>query len=178
MHTFRLMTASLAVAATTAALVAAPSTADPATITGSAQIFMVNPVQSSGDQDLADNKDANSPELAAQYTTEALRNLDGSGTLTGRWVHVKSNTGTPARSTTNEFVYTRDQVQFEHLLAWLGRALETTPDADAGLRRAESVDGLVVIVLHEPDDPRPTVTLNTPAGVFHTPDYRLEIAPT
>jgi uncharacterized protein (TIGR02677 family) len=69
-----------------------------------------------------------------------------------------------------------DQVEFEHLLAWLGRALETasgSPD-----RRAESIDGRVVIVLHEPADLRPHVMLSTPVGVFHTPDYRLEIRPT
>ena len=63
MHTIRLMTAGLAVAATTAALVAGPTHADkPAgngASTGTGQIFMVNPVQSSGDQSLTDSKDAN-----------------------------------------------------------------------------------------------------------------------
>jgi uncharacterized protein (TIGR02677 family) len=70
-----------------------------------------------------------------------------------------------------------DQVEFEHLLAWLGRALETGRQRGGGPRQAESVDGLVVITLHEPADLRPQVTLRTPVGTFHTPDYRLEIAP-
>ncbi len=87
MHTIRLMTAGLAVAATTAALVAGPTHADKpgnGASTGTGQIFMVNPVQSSGDQSLTDSKDANTPELAAQYTTAQLRNLDGTGTLSGQ----------------------------------------------------------------------------------------------
>ena len=74
MRTLRLMTVGLAVAATTTAALAAPSTAgkpDPLPSTGTAQIFMVNPVQSSGDQSLSDDKDADSPALAAQYTTAA-----------------------------------------------------------------------------------------------------------
>src|SRR5688572_5430199 len=115
------MTAGLAVAPTTAALVAGPSTASkpgPLPSTGTAQIFMVNPVQSSGDQGLSDDKDADSPELAAQYTTAQLRNLDGSGTLSGTWVHVKSSTGTPASSASNTFLYTRDQDQFEQVMGY------------------------------------------------------------
>ena len=93
MHTIRLMTAGLAVAATTAALVAGPSRADKpgsGASTGTGQIFMVNPVQSSGDQSLTDSKDANTPELAAEYATAQLRNLDGSGTLSGKWVDIRT----------------------------------------------------------------------------------------
>ena len=129
MHTFRLMTAGLAVAATATALVAAPSTADKpgsGSSTGTGQIFMVNPVQSSGDQTLTDSKDANTPELAAQYTTAQLRNLDGTGYLSGDWVNVRTSTGTPAYSTTNTFAYTRDQDQFEQVMGyfWVNQAQE------------------------------------------------------
>ena len=129
MHTFRLITASLAVAATTAALVAAPSTADKpgsGSSTGTGQIFMVNPVQSSGDQNLSDSKDANTSELAAQYTTAELRNLDGTGYLSGAWVNVRTSTGTPAYSASNTFVYTRDQDQFEQVMGyfWVNQAQE------------------------------------------------------
>jgi hypothetical protein len=128
-HTLRLITVGLAAAATTAALVAAPSTADkpgPLPSTGTAQIFMVNPVQSSGDQSLTDDKDADSPALAAQYTTAQLRNLDGSGTLSGSWAHVKSATGTPASSASNTFLYTRDEDQFEQVMGyfWVNEAQE------------------------------------------------------
>ena len=131
MHTIRLMTAGLAVAATTAALVAGPSQADKpgsgaSTKTGTGQIFMVNPVQSSGNQSLTDSKDANTPELAAQYTTAPLRNLDGTGTLSGSWVDVRTTTGKPAYSADNTFVYTRDQDQFEQVMGyfWVNQAQE------------------------------------------------------
>ena len=130
MHTIRLMTASLAVAATTAALVAGPTHADKpvgnGASTGTAQIFMVNPVQSSGNQDRTDSKDANTPELAAEYATAQLRNLDGSGTLSGKWANVRTTTGTPAYSATNTFVYTRDQDQFEQVMGyfWVNQAQE------------------------------------------------------
>ena len=129
MRTLRLITVGLAVAATTTAALAAPSTAGkPGTLpsTGTAQIFMVNPVQSSGDQSLSDDNDADSPALAAQYTTAQLRNLDGSGTLSGDWVHVKSSTGAPASSASNTFLYTRDQDQFEQVMGyfWVNEAQE------------------------------------------------------
>ena len=130
MHTIRLMTAGLAVAATTAALVAGPTHADKpvgnGASTGTGQIFMVNPVQSSGDQTLSDSKDANTPELAAQYATAQLRNLDGTGTLSGKWADIRSTTGTPAYSATNTFVYTRDQDQFEQVMGyfWVNQAQE------------------------------------------------------
>jgi hypothetical protein len=124
-----MMTAGLAVAATAAALGAAPSIADKPgneQSTGTAQIFMVNPVQSSGNQDLSDSKDANTPALAAEYTVEELRNLDGSGTLSGDWVNVRTSTGKPAYSPTNTFVYTRDQDQFEQVMGyfWVNQAQE------------------------------------------------------
>jgi hypothetical protein len=123
------MTAGLAVAVTATALVAAPSTADKpgsGSSTGTAQIFMVNPVQSSGDQSLTDDKDADTGALAAQYTTAALRNLDGSGYLSGAWANVRTSTGTPAYSPTNTFAYTRDQDQFEQVMGyfWVNQAQE------------------------------------------------------
>ncbi|MET1060361.1 MAG: M36 family metallopeptidase [Nocardioides sp.] len=124
------MTAGLAVAATTAALVAGPTHADKpvgnGASTGTGQVFKVNPVQSSGDQTLTDSKDANTPELAAQYAQAQLRNLDGSGTLSGKWANIRTTTGTPAFSATNTFVYTRDQDQFEQVMGyfWVNQAQE------------------------------------------------------
>src|SRR5689334_17630574 len=75
--------------------------------TGSARIFMVNPVQSTGDQGLLDAKDSAGSVPAEAYAVEQLRNLDGSGYLRGKWVAVESATGTPAFSRTNTFLYNR-----------------------------------------------------------------------
>lgn len=72
-------------------------------------------------------------------------------------------------------VGTLDEVAFDHLLSWLGRALETPPAA--GRRQAESSDGSVLIVLRNPDEPGRRTTLSTPVGDFTGPDYELEIRP-
>lgn len=66
------------------------------------------------------------------------------------------------------------EVEFRHLLAWLGRALERPADDDA-CRRAESLDGLVVIRLSECGAGPGLVALATPLGTFETPDYTLEV---
>jgi hypothetical protein len=94
--------------------------------TGSGRIFMVNPVQSSGDQDLTDQKDSATAVPDSEYRVEQLRNLDGSGYLRGAWVNVQSATGTPAFSTTNTFLYNRHQDQFEQVMAyfWVNQAQE------------------------------------------------------
>jgi hypothetical protein len=94
--------------------------------TGTASVFMVNPVQSTGDQGLTDDKDASSAVPATAYATAQLRNLDGSGYLSGKYARVTTSTGTPAYSTTNTFRYTRDQDQFEQVMAyfWINQAQE------------------------------------------------------
>ena len=94
--------------------------------TGSARIFMVNPVQSSGDQDLTDQNDSASAVPDSAYAVEQLRNLDGTGYLRGDWVNVESSTGTPAFSTSNTFLYDRSQDQFEQVMAyfWVNEAQE------------------------------------------------------
>ncbi|MEO7235004.1 MAG: M36 family metallopeptidase [Lapillicoccus sp.] len=94
--------------------------------TGTGQVFMVNPVQSSGDQTLTDQKDADAAVPASAYATVQLRNLDGSGYLRGSWANVQSATGTPAYSTTNTFVYTRHADQFEQVMGyfWVNQAQE------------------------------------------------------
>src|SRR3954447_12568203 len=94
--------------------------------TGSARIFMVNPVQSSGDQDLTDQDDSATAVPDSEYRVVQLRNLDGSGYLRGDWVNVQSATGTPAYSTTNTFLYDRSQDQFEQVMAyfWVNQAQE------------------------------------------------------
>ena len=95
--------------------------------TGSARIFMVNPVQSTGDQTLVDGKDGKEAVMPeAAYTTAVLRNLDGSGKLSGRWANVRTSTGAPAYSTSNTFNYRRDQDQFEQVMGyfWVNEAQE------------------------------------------------------
>jgi hypothetical protein len=111
-----------------AALVAPAAATKPGsgTTVGSGSVFMVNPVQSSGDQSLTDQKDAASAVPATAYATVPLRNLDGSGYLTGRWANVRSNTGPAAYSTTNTFAFTRDDDRFEQVMAyfWVNQAQE------------------------------------------------------
>ena len=94
--------------------------------TGTARIFKVNPVQSSGNQSLTDQKDADYAALGPEYTVAQLRNLDGSGYLSGTWANVRTSTGTPAYSTTNTFLYNRSQDQFEQVMGyfWVNQAQE------------------------------------------------------
>ena len=113
--------AAVCVAVTPTAHAAKPS---PSGSTAPAQVFFPNPVQSLRDETLTDQKDANYPALAAAYARKTLTDLDGSGTLTGAYAKVESETGTPARNTGNGFIYTRDQDQFEQVMAyyWLTQA--------------------------------------------------------
>lgn len=93
---------------------------------GTGSVFMVNPVQSSGDQTLTDQKDAATAVPASAYASVPLRNLDGSGYLRGAWVNVRSTTGDPAYSPTNTFSYLRDDDRFEQVMAyfWVNQAQE------------------------------------------------------
>jgi len=94
--------------------------------TGTGSVFMVNPVQSSGNESLTDQSDSNAAVPASAYATVALRNLDGSGYLSGRWANVRSNTGPAAYSATNTFSYTRHDDRFEQVMAyfWVNQAQE------------------------------------------------------
>jgi hypothetical protein len=85
---------------------------------GSAQVFVPNPVQSLGDETLTDQKDSDAAVPAAAYYKVTLTNLDGSGYLRGDWANVSSETGSPAYSPTNTFVYTRHQDEFEQVMAY------------------------------------------------------------
>ncbi|WP_354642014.1 M4 family metallopeptidase [Kitasatospora camelliae] len=124
----RLALATAAALATLAGLGSVPAAAKPApgTTTGTGQVFKVNPVQATGDETLTDGKDAASAVPASAYATVALRNLDGSGYLSGRWAAVRSETGTPVHSATGDFRFTRDADQFEQVMAyfWVNEAQE------------------------------------------------------
>ena len=116
----------LALGAPTGAGTASAAATGSGSATGTARIFMVNPVQSTGDESLTDMKDSASAVPSSAYTIAQLRNLDGSGYLSGRYVDVSSSTGKPAYSATNTFRYTRDQDQFEQVMAyfWINQAQE------------------------------------------------------
>lgn len=117
---------SILAAVSVAALAATVATASPAgatkpgpgTSTGTGTVFMVNPVQSSGDQGLTDQKDSAAAVPDTAYRTVTLHNLDGSGYLNGTWVNVLAETGTPAYSPTGVFTYRRDDDRFEQVMAY------------------------------------------------------------
>ncbi|MFJ9577071.1 M4 family metallopeptidase [Streptomyces sp. NPDC101191] len=120
----------IAAATATVALIAPAGAASatgqaPAAAGPQARIFMVNPVQSSGDQSLTDGKDSASAVPATAYTTAVLRNLDGSGGLSGRWAYVRSDTGGSAK-TASATAYDRRDDQFEQVMAyfWVNQAQE------------------------------------------------------
>jgi hypothetical protein len=94
--------------------------------TGTGRVFMVNPVQSSGIQTLTDMKDSDAAVPDSAYAVAQLRNLDGSGYLSGRWANVRSNTGPAAYSTLNTYLYTRHDDRFEQVMAyfWVNQAQE------------------------------------------------------
>ncbi len=133
---------SLSVAAATAVPGSASAKPAPtAPSTGTAQVFMVNPVQSSGDQTLTDMNDARSAVPASAYAVAPLRHLDGSGYLSGKYVQVQSATGAAAYSATSTFRYTRDQDQFEQVMGyfWVDQAqsyLQSLGFRPGGPRRA------------------------------------------
>jgi hypothetical protein len=100
---------------------AAPAGADPGPHSGSTGIgwvFKVNPVQSSGNQSLTDDKDSAAAVPIEQYATVTLTNLDGSGYLRGEWANIVSETGPAAYSPTNTFTYRRDDDRFEQVMAY------------------------------------------------------------
>jgi hypothetical protein len=116
------------VAACAALMIAPATSAKPggAPTTGSAKVFMVNPVQSSNIQTLTDQDDSATAVPANQYAVAPLRNLDGSGYLRGKWAVVDSSTGTPAYSATSTYFYNRSEDQFEQVMGyfWVNQAQE------------------------------------------------------
>ena len=97
----------------------AQAAAEPFSSTSSAVVFHPNPVQQLGRQDLTDAKDADLPEFEAAYRPVSLTGLDGSGTLTGAYVTVKSSTGKAAVAVAGRFPeYHRDSDQFEQVMGY------------------------------------------------------------
>ncbi len=67
-----------------------------------------------------------------------------------------------------------DPLEFHHLMAWLGRTLDARASSD-GVRRAESLDGLVRISLRSPTRGGEPVEITTPSGTLVAPDYEVEV---
>ncbi|GAA2017572.1 hypothetical protein GCM10009740_01320 [Terrabacter terrae] len=125
---------TLAAAVAAAAILSVAATAAPAV--GSSNrwahaaagtVFLPNPVQQLGDESLIDAKDADYAALAPAYRRVTLSHLDGSGTLTGQYVAVKSSTGAAARTVDGAFpAWHRDADQFEQVMGyyWVTSAQE------------------------------------------------------
>jgi len=116
---------AVAFAALTAALaVAAPAVA----VTAPGQVFAPNPVADLGIQTLTDQKDADffsgDAVLRRAYHRVTLTDLTSPAALSGAYVTVKSDTGPAAANTGSGFVFTRDQDQFEQVMAyyWITQA--------------------------------------------------------
>lgn len=116
------LASAVAAAACGLALAAPVATgASAAGFTGTVQgtVFFPNAVQTTGDQSLTDRKDADYAALASAYRTVTLTDLDGSGTLSGRWVTVKSETGSAVRISGSSLpAYHRDVDQFEQVMGY------------------------------------------------------------
>ncbi|MBT2508758.1 M4 family metallopeptidase [Streptomyces sp. ISL-98] len=115
----------LLAAATVTAALATLATPAGASADPQARLFMVNPVQSSNDQSLTDAKDSADAVSASAYGSAALRNLDASGGLSGKWAYVRSDTGASAKIA-EAGSYDRNDDQFEQVMAyfWVNESQE------------------------------------------------------
>jgi hypothetical protein len=115
----------LAIAVVLALAAAVPAAAAPKPTGGSTapgQVFAPNPVADLGIETLTDQKDTDffsaDPTLAQAYHRVTLTDLDDTGTLSGTYAKVISATGKAATDTGSGFIYTRDQDQFEQVMAY------------------------------------------------------------
>ena len=86
--------------------------------TGVGSVFADNPVQELANENLTDQKDADSAVPAAAYHDVTLTNLNGSGYLCGDYACVRTSTGNLAFSPTNTFRFTRHDDEFEQVMAY------------------------------------------------------------
>lgn len=116
-NTRRFALAAVAAFPLVAALPVNSAAESAATATGT--VFYPNPVQQLGDESLTDAKDADYAALAPAYRQVTLTDLDGSGSLTGRYVRVKSETGKAARIADGALpAHHRDSDQFEQVMGY------------------------------------------------------------
>lgn len=90
----------------------------PGSSTGSGRVFFPNPVAFLQNQNLTDQKDTDYAALQLAYHNVTLTNLDGSGYLNGDWANIRSETGDPAYSPDNTFLYDRSDDRFEQVMAY------------------------------------------------------------
>jgi zinc metalloprotease ZmpB len=96
--------------------------------TAPAQVFAPNPVADLGIESLTDQKDADffsaDPVLRRAYHRVTLTDLTSPSALSGAYVAVRSETGAAAANTGAGFIFTRDQDQFEQVMAyyWITQA--------------------------------------------------------
>jgi hypothetical protein len=109
----------------------------PGQTTGTGRVFLPNPVADLGDQSLTDQKDADYPALQPAYHIVTLTNLDGSGYLRGDWANIRSETGDPAFSSDNTFLYNRHDDRFEQVMAyyWVTEAQKYIQSLGFGVTR-------------------------------------------
>ncbi|PYE55243.1 M36 family metallopeptidase [Deinococcus yavapaiensis] len=81
-------------------------------------VFLPNPLQTTGNQALTDQDDADAAVPTSAYYQVALTNLDGSGYLRGDFANVLSETGDPAYAPNGAFSYTRHDDRFEQVMAY------------------------------------------------------------
>ena len=126
--------AVLALVAASAAFAAKPGSGTP---NGTALVFMPNPVEDLGNQELTDQKDAAAAVPQAAYRSVTLTDLDGSGFLRGKWADIRSETGNPAYSPTNTFTYDRHDDAFEQVMAyyWITEAQKYIQSLGFGVTR-------------------------------------------
>ena len=105
--------------------------------TGTGRVFFPNPVATLQDQTLTDQKDADYAALQPAYRTVILTNLDGSGYLRGDWANIRSETGDPAYSHDNTFLYGRSDDRFEQVMAyyWVTEAQKYIQSLGFGVTR-------------------------------------------
>ncbi|MDQ1695370.1 MAG: zinc metalloprotease ZmpB [Frankiaceae bacterium] len=101
-----------------ALLLTTGSPAGAAASTARATVFLPNPVADLQDESLTDQKDTDYAALQPAYHSVTLTHLDGSGGLSGDYVHVASETGKAATSSGGAFAYHRDVDQFEQVMAY------------------------------------------------------------
>ena len=82
-------------------------------IDGTAYVFDMNPVASTGNLTFVDGNNATTPALDAARFLVTLPRLDGSGNTRGTFVDVHPRTLTRVTSSTNDFLFARDNLGFE-----------------------------------------------------------------
>jgi hypothetical protein len=82
-------------------------------IDGTAYVFDMNPVASTGNTALVDGSDATTPALEAARFLVVLPRLDGTGNTSGTWADTRPRMAPRVNSTTSDFLFTRDNLGFE-----------------------------------------------------------------